>query len=68
MFLFLYSLFKLNLSSATAYIGFNKCEPKKGEIVLVSGAAGAVGNVVGQLAKIQVKKKRLKDCFKIKYI
>jgi len=37
----------------TAYFGFfDVCEPKKGETVLVSGAAGAVGSLVGQLAKI----------------
>lgn len=37
----------------TAYFGFFEvCEPKAGETVLVSGAAGAVGSLVGQLAKI----------------
>ncbi|MEM1404866.1 MAG: NADP-dependent oxidoreductase [Pseudomonadota bacterium] len=37
----------------TAYFGFlDVCEPKAGETVLVSGAAGAVGSLVGQLAKI----------------
>lgn len=37
----------------TAYFGFLEvCEPKPGETVLVSGAAGAVGSLVGQLAKI----------------
>jgi NADPH-dependent curcumin reductase CurA len=37
----------------TAYFGFFEvCEPKPGETVLVSGAAGAVGSLVGQLAKI----------------
>ncbi len=37
----------------TAYFGFLEvCEPKKGDTVLVSGAAGAVGSLVGQLAKI----------------
>lgn len=37
----------------TAYFGlFDIGEPKEGETVLVSGAAGAVGSVVGQLAKI----------------
>ena len=39
---------------ATAHVALNKCEPKRGEIVVVSGAAGAVGSVVGQLAKIKV--------------
>ena len=38
----------------TAYFGFLEvCEPKEGETVLVSGAAGAVGSLVGQLAKIK---------------
>jgi len=38
----------------TAYFGFLEvCEPKEGETVLVTGAAGAVGSLVGQLAKIQ---------------
>jgi hypothetical protein len=37
----------------TAYFGLLEvCEPKKGETVLVSGAAGAVGSLVGQLAKL----------------
>ncbi|MEM6908472.1 MAG: NADP-dependent oxidoreductase [Pseudomonadota bacterium] len=37
----------------TAYFGLLEvCEPKEGETVLVTGAAGAVGSLVGQLAKI----------------
>ena len=37
----------------TAYFGFlDVCAPKPGETVLVTGAAGAVGSLVGQLAKI----------------
>lgn len=37
----------------TAYFGlFEVCEPRPGDTVLVSGAAGAVGSIVGQLAKI----------------
>ena len=37
----------------TAYFGlFEVCEPKPGDTVLVTGAAGAVGSIVGQLAKI----------------
>ena len=37
----------------TAYFGLLEvCEPKPGETVLVTGAAGAVGSIVGQLAKI----------------
>ena len=38
----------------TAYFGFlDVCEPKAGDTVLVSGAAGAVGSLVGQLARIK---------------
>ncbi len=38
----------------TAWYGLNKiCEPKPGETVVVSSASGAVGSVVGQLAKLQ---------------
>nr|CAD7461505.1 unnamed protein product [Timema tahoe] len=29
------------------------CKPKPGEVVVVSGAAGAVGSIVGQIAKIK---------------
>ncbi|KAG6400048.1 hypothetical protein SASPL_141536 [Salvia splendens] len=36
-----------------AYVGFFKfCSPKKGETVYVSAASGAVGQLVGQFAKI----------------
>lgn len=38
----------------TAYFGLiDVCEPKAGDTVLVSGAAGAVGSLVGQIAKIK---------------
>lgn len=38
----------------TAYFGLlDVCEPREGETVLVTGAAGAVGSIVGQIAKIQ---------------
>lgn len=38
----------------TAYFGFLEvCNPKEGDTVLVTGAAGAVGSIVGQLAKIK---------------
>ena len=38
----------------TAYFGFLEiCHPKPGETVLISGAAGAVGSLVGQIAKIK---------------
>lgn len=36
----------------TAYFGFLElCKPKAGETLVVSGAAGAVGSHVGQIAK-----------------
>lgn len=38
----------------TAYFGLIEvCEPKPGDVVLVTGAAGAVGSLVGQIAKIK---------------
>jgi len=38
----------------TAYFGFLEiCQPKPGNTVVVSGAAGAVGSLVGQIAKIK---------------
>ena len=40
----------------TAYFGLlDRGQPQAGQTILVSGAAGAVGSVVGQLAKIKVK-------------
>jgi NADPH-dependent curcumin reductase len=42
----------LGMPGLTAWIGLIEiCEPKPGETVLVSAASGAVGSVVGQLAK-----------------
>ena len=39
---------------ATAYFGVLEIlTPKEGETMVVNGAAGAVGSVVGQLAKIK---------------
>jgi len=38
----------------TAYFGLLElCQPKAGETVVVNGAAGAVGSLVGQIAKIK---------------
>jgi len=43
----------VGMPGMTAWYGFNKImEPKPGETVVVSAAAGAVGSVVGQLARI----------------
>ncbi|WOG91142.1 hypothetical protein DCAR_0310390 [Daucus carota subsp. sativus] len=43
----------LGVSGFTAYAGFYEiCQPKKGERVFVSAAAGSVGNIVGQYAKL----------------
>lgn len=44
----------LGMPGMTAYFGFlDTGLPKEGETVVVSGAAGAVGSVVGQIAKIK---------------
>ena len=48
-----YYLGVLGMPGLTAYFGLmHICKPKTGETVVVSGAAGAVGVVVGQIAKI----------------
>jgi NADPH-dependent curcumin reductase CurA len=44
----------LGMPGLTAYFGLlDVCSPKAGETVVVSGAAGAVGSIVGQIAKIE---------------
>jgi NADPH-dependent curcumin reductase len=44
----------LGMPGMTAYFGlFDVGQPKFGETVVVSGAAGAVGSIVGQIAKIK---------------
>jgi len=44
----------LGMPGLTAYFGLLEIgRPKAGEVVLVSGGAGAVGSVVGQIAKMQ---------------
>jgi NADPH-dependent curcumin reductase CurA len=49
-----YFLGLLGMPGLTAYFGLlDICQPQTGETVVVSGAAGAVGLIVGQLAKIQ---------------
>jgi hypothetical protein len=43
----------LGMTGLTAYLGFTEIgKPKKGETLIVSGAAGAVGSIVGQIGKI----------------
>jgi len=43
----------LGITGLTAFLGLSEIgKPKKGETVVVSGAAGAVGSVAGQIAKI----------------
>ena len=49
-----YYLGILGMPGFTAYFGIMEiCKPVKGETVVVSGAAGAVGIVAGQIAKLQ---------------
>ncbi|GMI64465.1 hypothetical protein like AT3G03080 [Hibiscus trionum] len=43
----------LGMPGVTAYAGFYEvCKPKKGDYVFVSAASGAVGQLVGQFAKL----------------
>ncbi|MQM21150.1 hypothetical protein Taro_054183, partial [Colocasia esculenta] len=43
----------LGMPGLTAYVGFHEiCVPKKGETIYVSAASGAVGQLVGQFAKL----------------
>ncbi len=43
----------LGMTGLTAYLGLTEIgKPKKGETIVVSGAAGAVGSIVGQIAKL----------------
>lgn len=49
-----YALGALGMPGATAYFGLLElCQPKEGETVVVNGAAGAVGMLVGQIAKVK---------------
>ena len=44
----------LGMPGMTAYFGLLEVgQPKEGEMVVVSGAAGAVGQIVGQIAKLK---------------
>jgi hypothetical protein len=49
----MHNKFFLFCFSATAYSSFNKSEAKKGDTILISGAADSIGNVAGQLAKLK---------------
>ncbi|OBQ52573.1 NADP-dependent oxidoreductase [Tamlana sp. s12] len=43
----------LGMTGLTAFLGLQEIgKPKAGETIIISGAAGAVGSVVGQIAKI----------------
>ena len=49
-----FNSYPLSSFRITAYFGFLEiCDPKPGENVFVNTAAGAVGSIVGQLAKIK---------------
>src|SRR5260370_35976375 len=42
----------LGLNGLTAFFGMEIAQPKKGETLVVSAAAGATGSIVGQIGKI----------------
>jgi len=41
------------MTGMTAWAGLNLVDVKAGDVIFISGAAGAVGNVAGQLAKLR---------------
>jgi NADPH-dependent curcumin reductase CurA len=43
----------LGMTGMTAWAGLNLVDVKAGDVVFISGAAGAVGNVAGQLARLR---------------
>jgi NADPH-dependent curcumin reductase CurA len=43
----------LGMTGMTAWVGLQVGEVKAGDVIYISGAAGAVGNVAGQLAKLR---------------
>ncbi len=43
----------LGMTGMTAWVGLNLVEVKAGDVVHISGAAGAVGSMAGQLAKLR---------------
>lgn len=49
-----FGLGAVGMPGLTAYYGFLEiCKPKPGETVVVTGAAGAIGSIVGQIAKMK---------------
>src|SRR5258708_40280157 len=42
----------LGMNGLTAFFGMEIAQPKKGETLVVSAAAGATGSIVGQIGKI----------------
>ncbi len=43
----------LGMTGMTAWVGLNLVDVKAGDVIYISGAAGAVGSVAGQLAKLR---------------
>lgn len=43
----------LGMTGMTAWVGLDLVKVKAGDVIFISGAAGAVGNVAGQLAKLR---------------
>jgi len=43
----------LGITGMTAWVGLNLVEVKAGDVIFISAAAGAVGNVAGQLASLR---------------
>lgn len=43
----------LGMPGMTAWVGLNLAEVKPGDVIFISGAAGAVGSVAGQLARLR---------------
>lgn len=43
----------VGMTGMTAWVGLNLVEVKAGDVIYISGAAGAVGNMAGQLAKLR---------------
>ncbi len=43
----------LGMTGMTAWVGLNLVNAKEGEVIYISGAAGAVGSIAGQLAKLR---------------